>query len=435
MNDAVTAHPGSPRSIGVPRPARAIWRRCAAGLAVLAVSACSSMAPTKTASVAPVRTQLVSSYTEDDGFAAFVEGLWPAARARGVSRATFDAAFAGVSPDPKVMELTRRQSEFVKPVWEYLATAVSDKRLEKGRVAAAEWASTLAGIERTYGVDRTVVIGVWGMETNFGGFTGNNYVIRALATLAYNRYRGDYFRSELLAALRILDEGHVAPASMEGSWAGAMGQTQFMPTSFNRYAVDYTGDGKRDIWTTIPDALASTANYLKKHGWRQGLPWGFEVQLPSGFQAGDARQSFAFWQKAGVRRADGAQLPAAGEAGLFYPAGANGPVFLVTSNFKVIKRYNNSNSYALGVAHLGDRVYGGAPVQRPWPVAARPRSRDQVAEREQRLTGFGSNVSEPDGKIDSRTSGVIRDDQVRLGLVPDLYQDIVPPRRLRTASR
>lgn len=360
-----------------------------------------------------------SGKPQSGAFSNFVEGLWPAARARGVSRRTFDAAFAGVSPDQKVLDLTKKQAEFVKPVWEYLASAVSEKRLEKGPQVAAQHAATLAAIEQAYGVDRKVIIGVWGMETNFGGFTGNNYVIQALATLAYAKYRGDFFRNELLTALTILEQGHVAPRDMQGSWAGAMGQTQFMPTSFMSYAVDYTGDGKRDIWNSVPDALASTANYLKKHGWETGLPWGFEVKVPASFNYSARKQSFAHWAHAGVRRMDGKAMPAHGEASLFMPAGARGPIFLVTKNFNVIKRYNNSNAYALGVAHLGDRVYGGAPIQAAWPVDQRPLTKDQRHELQQRLARLGYDVGEPDGKLGERTQEAILAFQEARGLVAD----------------
>jgi lytic murein transglycosylase len=207
-------------------------------------------------------------------FRRFVEGLWPEARARGVSKATFDMAFRGVEPDPKIIALTKKQSEFVRPIWEYVEGAISAQRLDRGRQVAEQWASTLAAVERTYGVPRSIVLGVWGMETNFGSFVGNIYTIRALATLAHSRYRGDFFRNELLTALQILQQDHIDRSEMVGSWAGAMGQTQFMPSSYVRFAVDGNGDGKRDIWNSVPDALASTANYLRQQGWEAGLPWG-----------------------------------------------------------------------------------------------------------------------------------------------------------------
>ena len=307
-------------------------------------------------------------------FAHFVHSLWPQAHARGVSRATFDAALRGVTPDPDVIERTKKQAEFVKPLGDYLASAVSAKRIETGRAKGREWKDTLEKVERLYGVDPYVVLGVWGLETNFGNYVGDKYVIRALATLAYARYRGDYFKKELLSALQILEAGHVHARDMQGSWAGAMGQTQFMPSSFNHYAVDFDGDGHKDIWTNVPDALASTANYLKKHGWIAGETWGYEVLLPSGFdRSGGAAhyRPFAQWAAQGLTRADGEAMPRQGEAALIMPAGASGPAFLVTRNFKVIKTYNNSTAYALGVALLGDRIAGWPPLKASWPVAGR----------------------------------------------------------------
>lgn len=307
-------------------------------------------------------------------FAAFVASLWPDAHRHGVSRATFEAAFAGVVPDPAVLEKTHRQAEFVKPIGDYLSSAVSSKRIETGREKAADWSRWIVKAETDYGVDRYIVLGVWGLETNFGAFAGNDYVIRSLATLAYARYRGDYFRRELIAALQILEEGHTDPSHMMGSWAGAMGQTQFMPSSFKSYAVDFDGKGRRDIWTSVPDAIGSTANYLRKHGWVAGETWGYEVLLPPGFArtgATDHAQRFGAWAARGVGRADGGAMPATGQAALLQPAGPGGPAFLVTRNFKVIKSYNNSTSYALGVSLLSDRIAGWGPLKGQWPVASR----------------------------------------------------------------
>ncbi|MBV8851491.1 MAG: lytic murein transglycosylase [Methylobacteriaceae bacterium] len=307
-------------------------------------------------------------------FEHFVQSLWPQAHARRVSRATFDAAFRGVTPDPDVIARTKKQAEFVKPIGDYLATAVSAKRIETGRTKAREWKEILEKVDHIYGVDPYIVLGVWGLETNFGGYVGDKYVIRALATLAYARYRGDYFKKELLSALQILEAGHVHAKDMQGSWAGAMGQTQFMPSSFNHYAVDFDRDGHKDIWTNVPDALASTANYLKKHGWIAGETWGYEVMLPASLQASGGSshyRSFAHWAAQGVSRADGEAMPRDGEAALLQPAGAEGPAFLVTRNFKVIKSYNNSTSYALGVSLLGDRIAGWPALKAGWPAASR----------------------------------------------------------------
>ena len=216
-------------------------------------------------------------------FDGFVQSLWPEAHAKGVSRQTFEAAFLGVTPDPSVMEKTRSQAEFRKTVAEYLDTAVSEKRIALGREKYADYARWLAKAEDRFGVDRYIIMGVWGLETKYGTYTGNDYVVRSLATLAYARYRGTYFRTELIKALVILQEGHIDPAHMLGSWAGAMGQTQFMPSNFKPYAVDFENDGRRDIWTSVPDAVGSTANFLRKHGWIPGETWGYEVVLPGGF--------------------------------------------------------------------------------------------------------------------------------------------------------
>ena len=222
---------------------------------------------------------------DDAGFQAFVREIWPLAKARGVDANTFKEAFDGLSPDPKIEELTKKQAEFVKPVWSYLDSAASEQRIGRGREQGVQWSAALEAAQKTYGVDPAVILGVWGMETNFGSFTGGKDVIRSLATLAAMKYRGTFFRDELLTALVILQQKHVARADMKGSWAGAMGQTQFMPSSFMRFAVDADGDGHKNIWTSIPDAMASTANYLQKNGWKPGLPWGFEVTLPARFDS------------------------------------------------------------------------------------------------------------------------------------------------------
>ena len=316
-----------------------------------------------------------------ESFPAFVAALWPAAHGQGVSRATFDAAFQDITPDPDIMTLTRKQAEFRKTTGQYLESAVSAKRIATGTEKYRDWTPWLARAEQRYGVDRYVILGVWGLETNFGSFAGSDSVVRSLATLAYHRYRGDYFRRELLAALSILQARHIDVAHMTGSWAGAMGQTQFMPSSFNSYAVDFDGDGRKDIWTSVPDAIGSTANFLKKHGWIAGETWGYEVLLPDGFRGPDgARHGFPAWAADGVRRADGGAMPRAGVAALLRPEGAAGPAFLVTSNFGVIKHYNNSTSYALGVSLLGDRIAGWGDLKGQWPSAGRPLRR-AVAQR------------------------------------------------------
>lgn len=364
-------------------------------------------------------------------FGSYVESLWPKAQARGVSRGTFDEAFRGVTPNPRIVELTRRQSEFTRPIWDYLDNAVSAERVRLGERARAQYASVLSSVERAYGVPQAIVLGVWGMETNFGGFTGDMDVIRSLATLAHLRHRGDFFENELLTALEILQEGKIGRDALKGSWAGAMGHTQFMPTSYMRYAVDGDGDGRRDIWRSIPDALASTANYLREHGWRPGEPWGLEVTLPQGFDFAQRRMPFSAWAAAGVRPAAGGALPGAGEATLFLPAGARGPAFLVTANYDTIKDYNSSDSYAMGVALLGQRLTGGGGVRGAWPRDERMLDTSERKELQTRLAGLGLYDGTIDGKIGSMTREAVRQFQLTRGLTPDGYADVAVLEALR----
>ncbi len=368
-------------------------------------------------------------------FGAFVEGLWPEARAKGVSRATFDRAFAGIQPDPSVVALTRKQSEFVQPIWAYLNSAAAPERVAKGKAAAQKYADVLARIERQYGVPRSAVLGIWGMETNFGSFTGGKDVIRSLATLAHEGYRGDFFRNELVVALQILEERHIARDRMTGSWAGAMGQTQFMPSSFMKYAVDFDGDGRRDIWNSVPDALASTANYLKQHGWQPAAPWGVEVEMPHNFRFVHRRQSLAQWAQSGLKRAGGGALPASSaEAYLFFPAGVRGPAFLLTDNFIAIKAYNSSDAYALGVAHLGDRSVGGPALAGRWPVTEPHLTKQQTEEVQRRLNAMGFDNGDPDGRIGTKTREAVRRYQEKYNLIPDGYPTPALLERMRLAS-
>jgi membrane-bound lytic murein transglycosylase B len=354
-------------------------------------------------------------------FRGFLGALWPDAKARGIRKQTFDAALTGIALDPAVIRLTEKQSEFSKPVWDYVANALSPQRLEKGRALLQKHATTVAGIEKTYGVDGGVLLGIWGMETSFGAVTGDKDVIRSLASLAFVRYRGDFFRNELLAALEIIDQGWADRDDLRGSWAGAMGQTQFMPTTYRSYSVDFDRDGHRDIWNSVPDALASTANYLRGHGWTPGLPWGFEIIVPNTFDYRGKQASFAEWARRGARRADGAPMPNSGEARLFFPAGVNGPLLLVTTNFDAIKQYNNSESYALAVAHLGDRLKGGSGFKARWPSDEPQLTQPDRIEVQKRLAALGYDVGEADGRIGSKTREALRDFQQSRGHVPDGY--------------
>lgn len=372
---------------------------------------------------------------QDSGFQAFLGKLWLDAQKQGITRQTFDLAFRGVSPDASIIALTKKQSEFVRPIWSYIDSAISQTRLERGRAAASQYADILAAVERKYGVDRRVVLGVWGMETNFGSYTGDKDVIRSLATLAFKRYRDDFFRDELLVALRILQEGHVERSAMRGSWAGAMGQTQFMPSSFMKYAVDGDGDGAKDIWGTIPDALASTANYLASFGWEAGVPWGVEVALPDGFNLAGAMgmHDFAKWSEAGITRASGGALPRKGQAMLYLPAGTKGPALLVTENYRVIKKYNSSDAYALGVAHLGDRLLGGNGFQASWPRNDKRLGMEEIKEIQRKLVAMGLPVGKIDGRIGEISRDSVRKAQAKLGLPADGYPDHALLARLRKA--
>lgn len=342
----------------------------------------------------------------------------------GVSRQAFDASFASYAPSSKVMELTRKQPEFTQTVQQYLDKRITAAQAQKGQAMRREWAQTLAGAQQRYGVQPEIVLAIWGMETNFGGFMGGNNTIHALATLTQNGYRTDFFRKELLTALRIVSDGHVRPSDMVGSWAGAMGHTQFMPTSFARYAVDFNGDGRKDIWNSIPDALGSTANYLNAFGWRNGETWGYEVKLPANFDFATARQMekapLSRWQQMGISRVSGKPFPRPEDnARLYMPAGASGPVFLLLPNFDVIKRYNNSDSYALAVGHLADRIIGGGSFVTPWPSGDYALTKAQRAEVQSLLARAGYDVGSPDGVVGPKTRAAVMAYQARLGVAAD----------------
>lgn len=386
-------------------------------LALVLLSAGSDVRPANAQPAKPATQQ-----TEQTGaFQRFVQGLWPLAQARGISRATFDAALRGLTPDPTIIALTKKQSEFIAPIWTYLTNAVGGSRIARGQSALQSNGGALASIEQNYGVPKEIVLAIWGMETGYGSFKGDKDVIRSLATLAAARYRGDFFRDELLTALEILEKGLAARAEMRGSWAGAMGHTQFMPSSYMKYAVDQTGDGHADIWSSTSDALASTANYLKSFGWVPGLPWAVEVQVPQGYDYRVFTGSFSGFASAGMTRADGRAMPSSGEARLFFPAGQGGPVFLLTANFDVIKKYNMSDAYALGVGHLGDRIMGRAAIQGDWPVSAPRLNKGQIQEVQRKLRANGLYNADADGRIGTQTRDAVRQYQLRAGLIPDGY--------------
>ena len=335
-----------------------------------------------------------------------------------------------------MVRLDGGQAEFTKPIWEYLDGAASPARVETGRARRGQLDPTMAAIERRYGVDRGVVLAIWGMETNYGGNRGSMSVIESLATLAYEGRRRDFAEEQLLAALRILQSGDADASHMVGSWAGAMGHTQFMPTSYLAMAVDFTGDGRRDVWSDDPtDALASAANYLARNGWVRGQPWGVEVRLPEGFNYGSADQSnrrpVGDWRARGVTLVDGAALPNHGNAAIIAPAGARGPAFAVFDNFFVIKTYNNATSYALGVGHLGDRIMGGGPFVGTWPRGERELSRTEKIELQERLIARGHDTGSTDGVIGPDTINAIRAYQASEGLMPDGFATATLLQRMR----
>jgi lytic murein transglycosylase len=369
---------------------------------------------------APLRADpIADALSSSASVSAFLDALWADAQKRGITRATFDQALGGFTPDARVIAATRREPEYGKPVGQYVDSIASQARIATGVAKTAQWAGVLDAIEKKYGVERGIVLALWGIESSFGAGADRWDVIRSLATLAEARYRDPYFRNELLVALRIVQEGHIARERMLGSWAGAMGQPQFMPSSFYEYAVDFTGDGKRDIWTSVPDVLASIANYLARTGWQHDLPWGFEVVLPRGFDYRTSRGAFVEWTKRGVRRADGGALPGAGDGFLLFPSGAAGPAFLVSANFNVIKLYNNSDVYALTVGHLADRMRGGPPFRAAWPKDDPQLSRDARIALQRKLASLGYAVKDFAGRLDFDQRDMIRELEAKYGMVPD----------------
>ncbi len=359
--------------------------------------------------------------------AGFVTALWPDAEKRGVSRALFDRAFAGVTPDPEIFDLLANQPEHTAAPWDYMNRLASETRIETGRRKLVENAELLGKIEAKYSVDRRIVLAIWGVESNFGAGPGTRHVIRSLATLAVgDPRRPEFWRSELLAALTILQRGDIALERMTGSWAGAMGHTQFMPTTYLAHAADFDGDGRRDIWGSVGDALASTANYLKVSGWQAGEPWGLEVVLPVDFDFALTRpgttKALGAWSALGVTAPFGRPLPVSAQSfALVLPAGARGPVFLVSANFKAILRYNASNAYALAVGHIADRIGGGAALAGVWPLDDPPLGRAGRQELQRLLSGQGYDTGSADGILGNSSRAAIRGMQQKLGLPEDGY--------------
>ena len=371
-----------------------------------------------------VSSFLGSAHADEAAFASCLASLRADAQAKGVSGATYDAHTAALAPDMAVIGFLDAQPEFVTPIWDYLAALVDDERVADGRAMLAEWAPVLARVEAEYGVDAATVVAVWGVESNYGRNFGSRPLLTSLSTLSCFGRRQSFFRGEFFTTLKIIQDGHVAPERLTGSWAGAFGHTQFMPSTFMRLAVDFDGDGRRDLVDSVPDALASTANFLKRAGWRGDLPWGFEVSLPQGMDVSGAgrrnKQPISAWAARGVRRIDGAPMPAAATpAGLLLPAGKDGPAVLVTRNFDAVYSYNAAESYGLAIAHLSDRLRGGAPFATPWPTDDPGLSRAERRELQQLLIARGHDIGEADGMIGARTREALKLEQAALGLAAD----------------
>jgi membrane-bound lytic murein transglycosylase B len=365
-----------------------------------------------------------------------IAGLWPQAARRGITRETFERLTAGLTPDLSIMDKLDAQPEFTKAPWDYLDLLVSDDRIARGRELVAQYAPTFAAVERSYGVDRFIVAAIWGVESNYGTLGGDRPVLRSTATLACVGRRREYFREEFLSTLEILQRGDIPPDRLVGSWAGAFGPTQFMPTSFKRYAVDFDGDGKRDVVDSIPDVIASTANNLKTDGWVSGQTWGYEVVLPQNFDYLLADRARAMtvrqWATLGVRRAGGVAFPHPDDrADLLLPAGARGPAFLMLQNFHVIMKYNPAEAYALAIGHLADRMRGGGPFVQSWPRDEHVLTLDERYEMQQLLARHGFDIGEPDGLLGPRTRLAIRNFQASAGQIPDGFASSAVLDRLR----
>ena len=369
-------------------------------------------------------------------FPTCIAGLWPEAARRGISRASFTAYTAELTPDLRIMDLLDSQPEFTKSPWEYLDILVNDARIARGREMLAANKAAFDAMEKAYGVDRHFIASIWGVESNYGTLVGERPVIRSTATLACVGRRQAYFRDEFLSALEILHRGDVTPDHLKGSWAGAFGPTQFMPTSFKRFAVDFDGDGRRDVVDSVPDLIASTANNLKKDGWVPGSTWGYEVVIPKGFNymlADRSKQhTLAEWEALGLRRPGNKPFPRPQEkAYLLVPAGNQGPGFLMLHNFRVIMKYNPAEAYALAIGHLADRFRGGEAFAQAWPRHEPVLTRDERRELQELLNRKGFDSGEPNGRLGAKARAAVRDYQASVGLISDGFASATILARLR----
>lgn len=374
--------------------------------------------------VNPVTT---TNYTPTKNFQSCIANLRSKALASGVTDATFNRYTPNLTPDYSVIDKLNYQPEFSTPIWDYLSGLVDDERVEKGQQMLSQHREVLQRVSVAYGVPAETVVAVWGVESNFGDISGKYPLLQALGTLSCEGRRQSYFQGEFFATLRILQRGDLKEEQLVGSWAGAFGHTQFMPSTYESLAVDFDGDGRRDLVSSTTDALASTANFLKRGGWKTGMPWGFEVKVPAGMSInGESRRNkkaMSYWINQGLSRADGStllqgNLSATTPAGLMAPSGPNGPVFLVFKNFDAIYGYNAAESYALAIAHLSDRLQGKGPFLTAWPTEDAGTSRAERREIQQHLLNKGYDIGAADGLVGDKTRQAIRQEQTRLGLQP-----------------
>src|SRR5689334_18402789 len=426
-----------------------------AGLSAVAGAAAQDRYPVTTGALSQPTRQQASAWSGESGssghplmtaeairaaaatFHSCIERLWPAAAKRGISRSVFAAQTASLSPDLRIMDLLDNQPEFTKSIWDYLDVLVTDERIEQGRALLEKYRGVFDSVEHTFGVDRHIIAAIWGVETNYGTMTGDRSVLRSTATLACIGRRQNYFREEFLSALEILQHGDIRPERLVGSWAGAFGPTQFMPTAFKRYALDFDRDGRRDVVDSVPDIIASTANNLKKDGWAPGQTWGYEVVVPATFNflLADHAQwmSIRDWQRQGLTRPNGRVFSRPDDrAYVLVPAGIQGPGFLMLENFRVLMKYNPAEAYALAIGHLADRLRGDGPFVQKWPRYERVLSRAERLELQELLARHGYDIGEPDGQFGLRTRAAIRDFQAKSGRIPDGFASIGILDQLRT---
>lgn len=366
-------------------------------------------------------------FSAQNNFQQCIANLRSQAISSGVSGSSYDRYTQNLTPDYSVIEKLNYQPEFSTPIWDYLSGLVDEERVQLGRQKLAQHREVLNRVAAAYGVPAETVVAVWGVESNFGDIAGSYPLLQALGTLSCEGRRQSYFRGEFFTTMRILQRGDLTEQQMKGSWAGAFGHTQFMPSTYEELAVDFDGDGRRDLVSSTTDALASTANFLKKRGWQTGMPWGFEVRIPEGMSISDEgrrnKKSLSSWVSRGVVRADSSpliqgNLSESSSAGLMAPAGANGPVFLVFKNFDAIYSYNAAESYALAIAHLSDRLQGQGGFSKAWPTDDAGTSRAERREIQKFLLNKGYDIGAVDGLIGDKTRQAIRQEQNRLGLSP-----------------